>query len=384
MLQMFLLSCGYSEQNVSLYTGVGTTIQTIILFASLFIADNLKSIKGIISISRLTPVLTVIVLILVRRVDMSDSLKLGLLLASGVLSSAILGIANILVYKFPLMVLGTDGYGRYLSFAGTVSSILNLALSVLVSVFSDRVSMDLIIDIACIVSLISAVFAAIGNQAIRLNKEQNGADTDASSSASSSESQKISVWETIRHFWYDLLPADVLRGLAAGISGLLLMFASRYSLLNESGSAWYVLITRISSLVGYAFLLWFNRRRHSDGVVILLCCLVTGLMMPLMLLMKVQPLFLVMGFILETFSIIISICVPVAVSKRVPAAHMGVYTAKRQVAMTGGTALSSLIVSAFISGDSAWVLLIIAGIFQILFGIGYFVAIRKRPGLPEE
>lgn len=366
VLQQFLLSCGIGEAEVVRYNAAVQIVQCVMLGVCLVIGDNLSHSREWLTATKAVFALFIGVLLVVNCAGILPSAAFAVVMAAGITVNLAWGIRTVLEYKLPLMIMEKEGYSRFLAvtgFAGGLATLaLTLGMSFLVNVMSYRDMMTVML----VTALVAIAASCATNHAVRVDPVTEAAGVR----------EKVSLRAALNIF-YPLMPFDLLRGLAAGVFGALLVLGTRFGILDSVTSVYYSAVYYAAMFVG-AFLIYLTARVRASWVA-LVSCAAGALLLPVMFTVRDPYLFLALAFLAELSVYVEGVAVPIIVSLLIPTRDLGTYTARRMLVFTGATALSSFLVSLIIDGEAAvWLLPAAAGA-QLAFGLGYFFFSRRLP-----
>ena len=356
-LQSFLLSVGFSEKQVANYLMFTQIVQSIALFLGYFIIDRIKNIKAMYIASKATIFILLAVMLFLNNGAFEFN-AFPIFVICGMFVNLFIGFVNIMSYIFPVLVVKSDGYGKFVSLSSIIANVSIIAITFLISLSEGVISGQIVMNIAISVSMLALLFSLIFIQVIKVDDQRD-------------MSAKKGFSQFFKNFWNPLLFCDVLRGLAMGVVGSVMIFASKYGHLTVGQSTHYVTMSKVACLLGGAFVLVCVKK--NMGNVIMASCLIGAVLMPIILMLDNLIAIIALGLIFETTVIIEGQAVPIIISQTVKVDDLGKYTAKRMLILTGSTAISSMIVGLVIDKAYSFAFVIVAAILHFAFGFGYFL-----------
>ncbi len=366
-LQSFLLSVGFSEKQVANYLMYTQIIQSVALFLGYFIIDRIRNIKTMYIVSKSTIFILLIVMLFLNNGAFKFNV-FPIFVICGMLVNLFIGFINIMSYIFPVLVVKSEGYGKFVSLSSIIANVSIIAITFLISLSKGVINGQIVMNIAISVSMVALLFSVIFIQVIKVDDQRD-------------MGTKKGFGQFFKNFWNPLLLCDVLRGLAVGVVGSIMIFASKYGHITTGQSTHYVTMTKVACLLGGIFVLALVKK--NMGTVIVISCLIGAVLMPIILMLDNLIAIIALGLIFETTVIIEGQAVPIIISQTVKVDDLGKYTAKRMLILTGATALSSMVVSLVIDKPYSFVIVICAAVLHFAFGLGYFM-VKNRSDKKED
>lgn len=356
-LQSFLLSVGFTEKQVANYLMLIQIVQCVALFLGYFFIDRIRNIKIMYIASKATIFILLAVMLFLNNGIVKFN-AFPIFVICGMFVNLFIGFINIISYVFPVLVVKSQGYGKFVSLSSIIANLSIFAITFLISLSTGRLSNQLVMNVAITISMVALLFSILFTYTIKVDDQR---DLTAKKGFS----------QFFKNFWNPLLFCDVLRGFATGVVGSVMIFASQYGHITVGESAHYVTMTKIASLLGGAIVLLLVKK--NMGKVIIINCLIGAVFMPIILLQDNLIAIILLGLIFETTVIVVGQAVPIIISQTIEVEDLGKYTAKRMLIFTGATALSSMVVSLVIDKPYSFVIVICAAVLHFAFGLGYFI-----------
>lgn len=362
LIQTFLLSMGVSESKIGYFSSVYNFTQVLTMIFCSLISDRIKNIKKMIALCSLPQIFFYVAMAFFCIYDANTDTVFITALITLFLLGIFLGIINVLIYKLPYIIMDINSYGRVTSIIGIFSGILGVAVSAGVKLLIDSYeykTVMLLCFVACAVLLIAS-FAMVMCLKVVNDGEYDG-----------NEPKKAKFYDVFKHKSFIFLsPANIFRGLAAGITAMIPVFAVRQMKADAGMTASMVVVSNVANIVCcFGYMLAMNYIKPN------LLCFITSVvtLVPLigMAFTDSWMAYLILYSIYNIGIFGFSMAVPVYVTKIVPYSIMGSYTSWRMMLTTGGTALGSLLSGVLISKISIAGIMLLAVALQFFSGLIY-------------
>lgn len=276
-------------------------------------------------------------------------------------------------YKLPYYIYERNGYGPVLAVSGIIASLASffagLLMSALSAYFPYKNLMLFALIFACLLLLTASLLQL--SQKIHPHSEamlQTKEHTEE-------QRESVSVFKTLTHpLFYRLLPANLLRGLANGLTTVLAVAAIDIGY-KEAVTTAMVSAQSLATLLSCA-LFGVVSKKVSPRLPILAGS-ISFIVLPLILI-KNDLLFLAVCFLVFFGRTLIDYGVPVALIRAVPVEMAGPYNAWRMILHNGGT----LIATALASVLPVAPLIVLTVILQIISGLLFFCSSILRKASP--
>ncbi len=283
------------------------------------------------------------------------------------------GLITICEYKLPYYIYERNGYGPVLAVSGIIASILSFFVGVLMSALSSHFQYEKLMFFAFIIAALLLIPAACLqlSQKVHPNSEAMLQQEEKREKAS----EDVSVLKTLTHpLFYRLLPANLFRGLANGLTTVLAVAAIDIGY-KEAVTTAMVSAQSIAMLLSCA-LFGAISKKISPRIPILAGSL-SFLILPLILL-KNDLLFLAASFLIFFGRNLVDYGVPVVLIRAIPVEMAGPYNAWRMILHNGGT----LIATALASVLPVEILIVLTVILQLISGFLFFFSSILRKVSP--
>ena len=367
VIQGFMLECGISEENVSFFVSAMQMVQAVIMLLMSGYIENTKRIIKIYAASVILQlILPTVLVIFALKSDIGVNPIFYTLLGIGGITSIMQGVYSILSYKVPYHVIDMNNYGKIIGIAGILNCILSAVASLLLSV--SIAGRDYFKSVSWFFAASSIAIAIAGIVAFTYKEKIPEREK--------SEKKKINLL-LYRPFSLLIVP-NVLRGLSAGIFGVAAVIGVSFKIIDGTMSGTLTFLAQLGMLVGNFLYLRLNKK-ISDEKTILLTSIIYAIFLPMLILRKATNVFFVVYLILNIALIPINIGVPVAVTKIVSYNCIGQYSAWRMLIHTAGVSLGGFLSVYMIKWMGGFYTLLIAGLCQLISGIGYYIIMKKLP-----
>lgn len=360
LMQAFLSTLGFAPRLIYMHASLlqGVNMLTILLASSW--ADR----GSVIHRTAVTALPTGILFLLYIPMSVINSASFEsylLLIAIGLAQQISIGLFTVCEYKLPYYIFRVEEYGRVISICGIVSSLLSLAVSALISVLSARLPFSMIMSVSF---LVSALLMGFNYLTARFQK-------DIRKVGHVIEKGSILPVTTIlkRPLFMHLIPANLLRGIALGITTVLATVALERGF-NEELTAAMVATQSAASLIACAVFALFAKR--TSPCIFLITGSFAVALLPF-LLTESSALFLTIYALILFGRTLIDYAVPAILILIVHEKIAGPYHAWR-IALQSIGALAATMVAAYL--PIPW-LLTIGAISQIISGISYYTVSKK-------
>ena len=363
LIQTFLLSFGVSEKNVGVFSSIYSFTQVAAMIICSVISDKIKDIKRIIALCTIPQIFFYLAMAyFCIRNDTSSNIVFFTATVTVTVLGMFLGVINILIYKLPYLIINMKHYGKVTSIGGILCGVLGIVVSAGVKMLISEFEYYSIMAICFVFSAIILLVGFILIVRLRVvNDPQPEAKTD----------EKIHFYDVFKHKSFIILSIpNIFRGIAAGIVGMIPVFAVRQMHASASMTASLVILANIASILSsfvYLFLIKFMKLNY-------LCFLSTLFyVLPIagMAFTKKWFLYLAFYFIHSLGLYAFSMVVPVFITEIVPYKIIGSYTSWRMMFTTGGTALGSLLCGILLAKLSIPVIILCACALQFISGTVY-------------
>ena len=375
----------YNARTVALMFASGTLIQGLLgimgfssrmiyIHSSLIQAANILTIilcsgyanrgQALIRRSAVTAIPTALMFLLyIPFAAQKADLKVFVCLAAiGAIQQIFVGLSTVCEYKIPYYVYRADEYGRMLAICGIVSSVASLLVGSLVTALTTKYNYVHIMIGGFVLSC--ALMLIVFITTILQKDISDGERTDAPSAA-------IRLRDVLcQPLFARLIPANIMRGFAAGAIGVLAATALEIGY-GETLISAMVVAQSVSSLAACAILALKPKRIPYLAVMMIGCILVIST--PL-LLIKNSYLFLAVYSVVVFGRTLVDYAIPTLLRQAVPVDIAGPYNAWRMVLNNAGTVLATVL--------AAWMsvpcLLIVIAAAKIMSGVMYYTLIKKN------
>lgn len=280
-----------------------------------------------------------------------------LLLAVGIFQKITIALSTVCEYKIPYFIFDSDDYVSVVAVSGIISGVVSMGFSALISVLTNYFDYKTLMIFAFI---LSAIFATLGGVMYSFQKSL----VDMDSIQQKKNDKSIRLAQVFRHpAFYKLFAANVLRGFAAGTTGVLAIVAFDIGF-NESVTTMMVPLSSAAMFMGCAIV--GIASLHMSHRVLIFAGSVTFLLLPLLFVQN-RIVFLAVYTIILLGRNIVDVSVPATLLKVVPARIAGPYNAWRMILHSAGTLLATYVVSVI----SPSVLFALAILAQMISGISF-------------
>lgn len=363
LMQTFLASLGFESSQIYMHSTLlqAANVLTIILASNW--ANNGSPIKR--SAFTTIPIgLLFLCYIPIAIANQATPTSYALLIAIGVVQQIAYGFFTVCEYKTPYYIYKADEYGMMLSVCGIISSVFSLLMGYVIAYLTARFPF---VEIMKFAFAISAVLMMIAFVAIYFEKSLRIEEKKEDSSA---PKEKIRVNLMKTSIFTSLIHANLLRGFATGVIGVLAAVALDLGH-NEELTASMVSAQSLASLAACAFFALVSKK-ISERALVIGGSLLVG-MIPLLLISS-SSLFLMVYTVIMVGRTLIDYGVPSMLLKVVPVEIAGPYHAWRMVLQNAGM----LIATTLAAVTPIPYLLTAAAVFQLISGVSFSLIVKKH------
>ena len=363
LMQTFLASLGFESSQIYMHSTLlqAANVLTIILASNW--ANNGSPIRR--SAFTTIPIgLLFLCYIPIAIANQATPTSYALLIAIGVVQQIAYGFFTVCEYKTPYYIYKADEYGMMLSVCGIISSVFSLLMGYVIAYLTARFPF---VEIMKFAFAISAVLMMIAFVAIYFEKSLRIEEKTEDSSA---PKEKIRVNLMKTSIFTSLIHANLLRGFATGVIGVLAAVALDLGH-NEELTASMVSAQSLASLAACAFFALVSKK-ISERALVIGGSLLVG-MIPLLLISS-SSLFLTVYTVIMVGRTLIDYGVPSMLLKVVPVEIAGPYHAWRMVLQNAGM----LIATTLAAVTPIPYLLTAAAVFQLISGVSFSLIVKKH------
>lgn len=363
IMQTFLASVGMSADNIYIHTSMVGAVNVIVILLFSRFADSVNVIKRTALVIFSGAVLFLFYLPLCFMNDAS-LFSLILLLTAGCIQSVATALHTVCDYKLPYYIFLKDEYGSIMAFCGILSSGISFGAGAVITAACRSFSYGRIMIFAFILSFVFAAAAA----ALTLKLKNISSEEETLKLKTTAFSFKDSIKTVMRApVFYKLLPANLLRGFASGMTLVFTVIAADNLGYSEEITTAAVSVQSVTSLAACA--LFGVLSKHLSPRISVFAGSLTFLLLPLILIPDSPVLFLVLTGIIIFGRTLIDYAVPSVLLYAVPSEIAGPYNAYRMILHNGG----SLIATSAAAVISPAILLPLATAMQLLSGLVFLL-----------
>lgn len=367
VIQTFMLEYGISGEKVALFSSAMQIAQVISIICTSVFADKFRSIIRITAWVQFLPViLSAILLFFSIKTGISPTVTFRIIFTGSIVANIFIGMDSVFGYKLPYHIFDIADYGTVTNISGVLNGILGAFFSSVLVYFTAKYSY--------FSSMRAFFFAGIifftGAFASALSYKQIPFEH------SEAKKEKTNLLK-YKPFTVLIIP-NLLRGLCYGVSTVPTVIGYHYGIIDSSTASIIVLLTQISGITGcFIYSQISRRKRGKDRLILLISSIATAIFMPLMLVGRSTPMFLISFFLLSFAINFVNYGVPIIVVNIVDYEYAGQYSAWRMMLHTLGTAIGSGIIIKMFDAIGGLPTLIVAGLCQLVSGIVYYVYLKK-------
>lgn len=361
LMQNFLSSIGFESDSIYIHSSIyqAANVLAIMLCAKWADGGNIIRRTALVHLPIGVLYLFYIPLCFTKS---ADPFSFVFLIAVAVLHAVITGMRTVCEYKLPYYVYTRTGYGTVSALSGVIASFAAFAVGALMAMLAKHFPYETLMLIAFIISALFLIAAFLFQLKMRVIP-----DSEAMLTADKEKKDvpRVSVRAMLKSpIFLRLLPANLLRGFASGLTTVLAAVAVGIGY-DEQTRTVLVSVQSIA-LLSSSLLFAFLSRKLSPRLPILVGSL-TFLLLPIILLGN-DFLFLAVSFLVIFGRNFVDYGAPVILLRAVPTEIAGPYNAWRMCLHNGGAFLSTFI-AAFLPIEIMLALTIVA---QIISGILFF------------
>lgn len=366
--QSFFVSKGFSTHQIGIYSMCVSTVTMVAFFLSMVIADSVKNVPKTMA-ALLSPsilFLGAMIYICVSK-GLSVNSMFVISVAACVIWNLFYGLKTTMDYKLPYYIADIKEYPVISNTSGIILSVLGISISGLFVFASKIFAYDNVILIAFIASVffmitaMSALYSIGKNNVLVADKKENA---------------KISLKIFLLPQTRILAGANIIRGIATGIMGMMAVIMLSFITKDTTVSSSLAVITPVATICSCFFYRKICRKIKTVNLSVIGGAVeVLGLLMMLLSVGNVK-IFLVMFFVATAGQIIVDYSLPVYITEIIPYDYIGGYSAIRMALFYGGIVLGNYIVSAF-TGSTPKMLFIICAAAQTVNVMWYYIYEKK-------
>lgn len=374
IMQTFLAEIGFSGRQVGTYSALTNVVQIMVTVLNIFIADNLSNPKKLLAWLSLSPALLCLPMFLFcfrGRGDVTEVYFMIMLLCC--VLNFFLGIKTIVEFRLPYMIIDIRNYARMENINGVISGIISVAVSALVAILMDIYPMRSVMAGGFLLCTVFSVLSAWVDVSMKVRKEYQVVSQKAHKEYQDTPERRPAFrWEKLikREFGYFYIP-NFLRGLTMGVISVIPVICRAEITTNASVLSGLATVLSLSAIVGSAIYLALQYRIRTPKLY-LFWSAVQCLFLALMMSGKNVAVFFICYMIVCIGYNITNVAVPVYVTEIIPYEDIGSYTSVRLITMMAGQAIASYGATAVMDYVPGAVVLIIAGVTQLISGIMFY------------
>lgn len=366
IMQTCLLELGTNSNYVSLFVSIMQVVQVV---AMLLFSPRVDKFKNIIFSYAITHIMQLVIIFAFLFVfffnDIDLNVKLYIVMAAGLICSAVLGLNNTLAYKVPYSIFNMEKYGTITGVSGTLCGFFGVAFSSTLSFFLKKYKYFSVMKVFYIIAAVLILFTVI----IIINFKNNGY------TSTKTMSKKTSLFK-YKPFLILFIP-NLLRGFNSGVVLLMVTIGYHIKTINSVSAGYLIIVTNVAMIISCLFYSYLAKLK-KDRWVVLISSGIIAISMPLMCINRSPSIFLIMYFLVYFVFNLITYATPVLVTKVVDYNIMGQYSAWRMLLHTVGSALGGVVCIPMIDALGAFASLALVGSMQLISGVVYFVFCRKQ------
>lgn len=363
LMQTFLASLRFDSHRIYVHSSIlqAVNVLTILIFSGW--VSNKNPIKR--SAFAILPTAILFLTYLPIAIRQSASFSSYIILcAIGAFQQISIGLFTVCEYKVPYYIYRKSEYGMMLSICGIISSLLSLGVGAVISYFTARIPFTKVMAIAfCFSSLliVIAFLSILFEKSLISNSEEE---------TGGGEAKKVSIIALLRlPIFSGLIAANVMRGFAAGVIGVLATIALDLGH-GESLTSAMVSAQSLASLIACGiFALLAKKVSHAAFLLAggaLICLL------PLLSISGSTGYLLIYTLILFGRTLI-DYSVPSLLIHSIPTSIAGPYHAWRMVLQNAGTLLATMLAARI----PIPILLLISTVFGAVSCIAFYIYTKK-------
>lgn len=367
LIQTFLVYIGMSAERIYIHTTVTGAVNVLVILLFARFADRGSLIRRTASVLLAGGVLFLCYLPLCFGTD-AGLWQFMLLIAAGALQSVSTALHTVCDYKLPYYIIKKEDYGSITAFCGILYSGISFGTGTLMTALSVSFSYSVLMTAAFVIAFMFMTLAALLTYKLKNISEYEETVTVKASSVSGQNSVKEVITAPV---FYKLLPANLMRGFATGMTLVFAVIAAENLGYSEQITTASVSVQSVASLAG-CVLFGVLSKKLSHGVSIFAGS-VTFLLLPLIFIPGKPVLFLIITGIVIFGRTLIDYAVPSMLLYEVPVEIAGPYNAYRMILHNGG----SLIATTLATVVPVEILIPLACAMQIISGCVYMISFRK-------
>lgn len=366
LIQSFLLECGISEKQTSIYISV---LQMVQMLAMILVSKAMQKIKNIFRIAFYSVIcqlpIFVVMLFFCAENDISVQNKYIIIFVVSIIVNIFQGTYMILSYKLPYHIINMEDYGKIMGGCGAVWGIVSVVLSGALNFFVERKPYFMVMAAFSMIGGFLLIAAALVTLSFH--------ESDIQSQQQDVIKKSIFTYPP----FYQLLLPNFFRGVSTGIFNMITVIGYYYDILDVRLVSILVVVSQIMLVIGnllYSFL----SMRKKDGISILISGVGFCIAAPLILVGHSGVVFLSVYAIAYFFVNIINCGVPFIVAKHVNYNYIGEYTAWRMAMHALGTAAGGAAVVYLLDYCGGYITMWICGFLLLICVVCYYLFEKRK------
>ena len=374
VLTAYYAELGFTNSQIASFSTIGSIMQVLVYVGSIFLADRFQKIKEWIawlSLSSVLPCLALLPFCMPEAV-MDTASAYPLYLAATCINNLMAGLAGLLMYRLPYLIIDMKDFARLENINSIVSNVFSIASKAVLTFFTALFTLRQIMHAGMLIGILFSVLYTVLVLSMKIDSstEDTGSSSIPSGAGISTRSSFSLEKLQKKEISYFHLP-NFLRGISSGAMTLIAVVC-----MNEISSDATILSalttlmavsTILASLVYQAL-----RKKITTVKLYLASSVVMCIFLTLMLVGNHVIIFFCCFFLAYIGYIIISTAGAVYATEIVGYHDIGTYTALRLIAIMGGTALASQTIAIAMDYIPAILIMTICGLCQLISGIMFY------------
>ena len=358
IFQTFLSGLGFSSQQIYILSTVSTVTNIMTVMVTSQWGDRGNVLKKIALIQ--VPLAAVYLFYIPMCIWKSASPEaFWILMTIGLLQAVCVALHSVCCYRQTYYLYEAKVYGSVQAVSGISTSVVSLAVGVLLAWMADKMPYEQIMMIGCAVAAVLLLTSAILFSTMRpiTTAEPNVAKPEVE--------KKKSLWELFRYpLFYRLIPANFMRGFGVTVVGYMAVVALDLGFDQRITTA-MVSVQSAASLVACAFFGVGVKFKHPKFFVLLGS--LSFMVIPLAFI-KSEWLLLCVFALMVFGRVMIDYSMPAVLRSAIPVEISGSYNSWRMLISNTGCMLAGVVATMI---PAQW-LLIVTMVFQFVAGISYY------------
>lgn len=373
IIQNFFVGLGFSNKQIGTYSSVVSIMQMLVMVLSVFVSDRIRNVRMVSAVGAFAPVMLCAAMIPAcfgKIQPVSTIFVIALVFC--IIQNLISGFKGVIDYRLPYAVIDMGEYASLENVRAVISNAFSIGASALIAFLSVHFAYNNIMAVGFVISILFCAGICSLTLSLKVIKEPTV----------ERKSFHFSVL-TQREFVYFYGP-NFLRGCAAGLMNVITLVCTKEISDDQTVISSLVTVIALAAIVGCTAYRLLDKKIKTS-VIYLAGSLIMFLFLPLMILGNSVFVFSTVYFIVGMGYNVINVSGAVYPTEIIAYKDIGVYTSVRLIVYMLGQAVSSYLIGITLASVPTVLILLIAGVFQLISGLMlYCYKPKMKPVTAEE